>query len=230
MKRLLWHLLLAVCLIPGAACRKTAAKPSAGSEAADSRMMVLETSPYWPAVDLYLVNLDTFRINDGPFTYPGMRQYVTVPSGRRWWFVNISGAFSGSQSGAPLILKAGASYTLFNPIDVGLLIEDDLSLPPDGYARVRVIQGATYGAALDFLIQGGDTLAKGVSFKAVTDFRLVKAGDHTIQVRDSQSPYAFKTSLQTTLQSGKNYTLLGKTMPVADTSRIIVGVDLIENK
>ena len=209
-----------------------AAPPKSTTDSA--RLMILLTSPYLPALDFFLAYTDTFKINKGPLGYPGMRQYVSVPPGIQYFYVYLSGTYAGISVSQPYDLKPGASYTLMNPTthdNFGFqkFMQDDLSLPTDGYARVRVIQGATYGGPLDIFIHGGDTLAKGVSYNGVTTFLPVKAGSYTFDVRDSQSPYVFKTSLQATLEAGKSYTLLGKTVPVADTSRIVVGLDLINN-
>lgn len=235
MKREIYMLMVAAGLLLAVACRKStpAAPPKSTSDSA--RLMILLTSPYLPVLDFFLAYTDTFKINKGPLGYPGMRQYVSVPSGIQYFYVYLSGTYAGIAVSQPYDIKPGASYTLMNPTTLDnfgfgrKFVQDDLSLPPDGYARVRVIQGATYGGPLDIIIHDGDTLARGANYNDVTAFLPVKAGGYTFDVRDSQSPYIFKTSLQATLEAGKNYTLLGKTILVADTSRIVVGMDLIEN-
>lgn len=222
---------LAVLLLLAAACHKSPPAPPSKPAMDSAKVMVLLTSPYLPALDMYLVNRDTFKLNTGPLAYPGVRRYVSVPAGLQWLYIYLAGTYSGMHTLQPYNLLSGGSYTVLNPYDYGSLniVQDDLSAPPEGYARVRVIQGATYGGTLNVIASSGDTLAKRMNYKDVTAFMSIRAGNYTFDVKDGASLYVFRTSLQATLKAGKTYTLLGKTIAVADTSRIVVGLDLINN-
>jgi hypothetical protein len=224
-------IVIAAVILVMVACRKSPATAPSVPPNTSVRIMVLQPSPYEPAVDLFSVSADTFKINTTPVAYPGMRSYMPAPSGIRWLYVRESESFAVFHTG-PVNFKPGASYTIqsaYYPLYPPSPHEDDLSLPPDGYARIRVIQGAIYGRLLDCLARDGDTLAKRLNYLDIADFKPVKAGSYTFDLRDSDTPNTYKTSLQATLEAGKIYTILAKTLPVPDTSRIVVGMDLINN-
>jgi hypothetical protein len=192
--------------------------------------MVILPSPYSPAFDIRTVWADTFQVNKEPLVYPGLLQYASVPSGNRVLFAPLSGTWAVPLNGGGLTtyFRPGASYTYIQQSYT--LTEDDLTLPAAGYAKVRVLQAASYAKRLDCIIHNGDTLVKAAAPWVCTDFVPVKAGDYQLDLLDSDAPHTFKTSLQTRLNAGKIYTLLAVGLPVADTSRVVIGAKLITNK
>jgi len=217
-----WWIVLACCM---AACSKEA-PGTAPQPKATSRLMMVHPSPYAPALDIRSVFTDTFLVNKQPVIYPGLLEYAHVPAGNRWMFVQQSGT-PISSFGVGLYFKPGASYTYV--FQRQLLYEDDLTPPADGYARIRVLNNCSYIRPLDCIIRNGDTLAKAIAYCRLTNFQAVRAGACQLDIQDTDASHAYKTGLQTTLDAGKIYTLMITTVPVADTSRILVGTQLIAN-
>lgn len=222
---------LAVLMTGAAACAKKAPETPPPSRQTSGLMVVL-SSPYSQAFDIRTVWADTFLVNKEPVVYPGLLQYTSVPSGTRALFVQISGTGATSSVGGGTVpiyyFKPGASYTYIQ--QTFTLQEDDLTPPAAGYAKIRVLQAADYARKLDCIIHNGDTLTKAASPWVCTAFVPVKAGDYQLDLLDSDAPHTFKTSLQTSLDAGKTYTLLVIGVPVADTSSVQIGAKLITNK
>ena len=80
--------------------------------------------------------------------------------------------------------RAGASYTAcavgMNAQLQGIVLADDLSMPPAGQARVRVIQAASRAPQARVAIRQGPTLAARVAFAKTTGYTSVAAGQHRI--------------------------------------------------
>jgi len=159
-------------------------------ETADLR--VAHLSPDAPNVDVYVD--DERALADVPFR--AVSDYLAVPAGSRAVEITAAGdpdtvAFSGDVE-----LAADAAYTVaavgelssedskFRP----LVLEDDLSDPGDGTARVRVVHASPDAPAVDVTVAGsGDAIVDGAAFgdAAAVD---VPAGDYTLQVRpDTES-------------------------------------------
>jgi hypothetical protein len=69
----------------------------------------------------------------------------------------------------------------------GQIYTDDLSAPPAGQAKVRVIHAAVGVPAVDVAVRGGPTLFRGVGFPTATSYAAVPAGTYDIQVRAAAS-------------------------------------------
>jgi len=220
---------LAVLLVCAAACSKEAPQ-TAPPLPLTSRLMVILADPYGQAMDFRAVYADTFRINKQPVTYPGLLQYTSVPSGTRWLFAQLSGTSAGSLFPPGYYFKPGVSYTYVWSKQYNARIEDDLTMPAAGYANLRVLQVAGYSRKIDCIIHNGDTLSKGMKYLFPTGFMPVKAGSYQLDLRDSEAPHTYKISLQTRLEAGRIYTLLVTGIPAADTSRVLMGAQLIINK
>ncbi len=101
-------------------------------------------------------------------------------------------------------------------------------------AKVRIVQGANYIKRLNWIIHGGDTLAKGLGFRNaypdITAFMQLPAGVYLFDLCNYDAPYTFQASLQVTLEAGKIYTAYAMNLPTADSVNIKIGMQLITNK
>lgn len=240
-------------VLSGTACKKSGmeALPAPGTPSA--RLMILQPNPYLPtSIDMYSVYMDTARINAEPVAWPGLMQYITAPSGNRWISAMAGGTFTRYYT-YPFYFKPGSSYTIYS-VDMiktsysnYAFVEDDLSDPVPGNAKIRVIQGCPNGnfqgieVPVDWMIHNGDTLAKKIGYRSIydptndryradtTSFRQLKAGDYWFDIKNSNAPYDFRATLQAALKPGGIYTILAAGVMQQDRS-LKMGLTLIQNK
>lgn len=87
------------------------------------------------------------------------------------------------------------------------VLTDDLTPPPPGQARVRLLQGASSAPSVDVAAVDGPVIAEDVAFGEATGYANVPAGTWTIRVTPSGgSPQPVTT--ETTLRAGSVQTLL----------------------
>lgn len=85
------------------------------------------------------------------------------------------------------------------------VLTDDLSLPPHGQSRLRIVQASADQPRLDIALDRGRTMEQNVSFATTTPYSLVDAGSHTIQVTGTGG----KTQqLHVSLRPGAVYSVL----------------------
>jgi hypothetical protein len=84
-------------------------------------------------------------------------------------------------------------------------LEGDLSAPPDGSARVRVLAAAGTAPVLDVGVRGGPALATALRFGAAGEAQTVSAGTATLTVRGSSDGPA---EIPLSLAAGSVVTLL----------------------
>ena len=201
--------------------------------------MLLQPNPYLQPLDLISVYLDTAKLNASPISWPGATSYMNMPSGNRYIFITVAGT-QAAYIDQNYYFKPGSSYTIYNVDYFGYsakgpaLVEDDLSDPVDGYAKIRLIQGADFNHRFDWVIHDGDTLVKGIGYRDqygdTTNFRQVKAGSYVFDLFDYDAPYTYEASLQATLEPGRIYTILSLLRPTADSVLASIGMKLFTNK
>jgi hypothetical protein len=116
--------------------------------------------------------------------------------------------FRMAEPGSPLLrsvtmrAESGKTYTVIDIASSMKVLEDDISLPPDGQARLRVINAGD--AAMD-LVRGGAPVHRGVQANSTTGYVLLAPGSDGLQVvpRGKDS-----TTLEATIEPGGVYTLL----------------------
>jgi Domain of unknown function (DUF4397)/Sortase domain len=190
--------------------------PAAADDVAMLR--VAHLSPDTPAVDVALTPLPPA----GPVTDPGpdlvtglgygaTSDYAEVPAGS--YAVSLRAA--GAPRSAPPVLSAridmpaGGARTvriggLFADLDLQALPED-LSAPPSGTARVRVLSAAAGARSLDVGLDGGSALATDLPFGGAGSAVQVPAGPATVRVDGGPEAVA---ALPVTWTSGSISTLL----------------------
>jgi hypothetical protein len=172
------------------------AMPAAAAEETGS-IRVAHLSPDTPAVDVAVAPL--LPGSDQPLTDPGTDLVTDLSYGSVGDVARVApGAYAvsvraaGSARTVPPVLSArvdvpaGAARTVtLSGRFAGLALHplsDDLSPPPPGSARVRVLAAAGAAPALDVAVRGGSVLATALPFGAAGEPRTVPAGDGTLTV------------------------------------------------
>src|SRR5256885_1071433 len=171
-------------------------------------------SPDTPNVDVYL---STVGGSGAPQVFPGVgygviSKYLSVPQGT--YAVAMRGA--GAPATDPPVLTtnvtvtAGKAYMVAGVgkhADLGLkVIEDDLTPPPSGKAKVRVIQASVGASALDLAIQGGPMIAGNVPFASTTRYFEVQPGRWTLTAKGTSGGPSGNLGVH--LEAGNVYSVL----------------------
>jgi hypothetical protein len=171
-------------------------------------------SPDTPNVDVYL---STVGGSGAPQVFPGVgygvvSKYLSVPTGT--YAVAMRGA--GAPATDPPVLTTnvtvadGKAYMVAGVgkhADLGLkVIEDDLTPPPSGKAKVRVVQASLKAPALDLSIAGGPMIAGNVPFASTTDYFQVQPGRWTLKAQGTAGGPAGDLGVH--LESGDVYSVL----------------------
>ena len=88
-------------------------------------------------------------------------------------------------------LRAGEAYEFFivgsanSPTFVAGRV--NLTPPPVGQGRWRILQGYPDAASVDVVIKDGPTVFSDVSYKDVTDYVVLDAGEYTLQILDHET-------------------------------------------
>jgi hypothetical protein len=170
-------------------------------------------SPDTPDVDVYLstVGGGTPKVFHG-VGYGTVSSYLPVPPGTYAVAMRLSGA---PATDPPVLttdvtVVAGRAYLVAgvgNHANLGLkVIDDDLSPPPAGRAKVRVLQASVRAPVLDLAIQGGPTVASGVAFATTTGYYTVDPGRWTLAVKGTNGGPS--GTLSARLAAGNVYSLL----------------------
>lgn len=122
-------------------------------------------------------------------------------------------------------LEAGSAYTVAG---VGqddevrsILIDDDLSPPPAGEARVRFINADTSSGPVDLALVDGPLLVQDAEFATVTDYGSIPAGAQTIQVVTAEAPDGATMDVDLPAGSVNTLLLLETDSPVGDLSAVL---------
>lgn len=199
-------LALSMAVVGGAAAGAAPAGPS--------YLRLAHLSPDTPTVDVYLASVgDASR----QFTAPGVgygtvSDYRALPADTYTVSMRAAGAPPDSPPviATTLTTDPGAAYTvagtgLYEALGLTVLT-DELSMPPAGQARIRVINAAATAPQVDLAISGGPVIATGVGFAETTGYRSVPVGDWTVEVA---TPGAGKPSrLPVRIDSNAVYTVL----------------------
>jgi hypothetical protein len=168
----------------------SAALPLGTAQAADTGLLRLaHLSPDTPPVDVYVDSVSSPGTGQ---SFPGVgygtvSDYQQVPPGT----YTISMRQAGADPASPPVLsttvqiavaqaRTVAGVGLF--ADLGLeVLEDDLTPPAAGSARIRVVAAAASADRLDVALPGGTTLATGLAFADTSEYVEVPAGATTLE-------------------------------------------------
>lgn len=171
-------------------------------------------SPDTPAVDVYLSS-PSGAITEQRFDgvgYGVVSDYNRLPTGT----YAVAMRTAGSPPASPPVLTTqvtvtdGKAYTVAGVgrfADLGLrVIEDDLSLPPDGKAKIRIIQASVRAPVLSVSTSTGESIASDVPFATTTPYRLVTPGRWTVNLQPAGG--GEPSSVQATCNPGNVYSLI----------------------
>jgi hypothetical protein len=192
--------------LPAAAA---APDPSSGT----GLLRIMHLSPDTPAVDAYVdsVSHPGVGVVLPAVRYGDVSPYQSVPGGT----YTVSARAAGADPASPPVLattvtlEPGGAATIAGVgafADLGFrVLDDDLTLPPAGRSRVRVVNAATTGSPLDLSLGAGSTLASDLAFGDSTDYVDVPGGAGTLTVTGSSGT---PTQLPVELAAGSVYTVL----------------------
>jgi Domain of unknown function (DUF4397) len=205
-----WTRVLAVAAVTAG----TVLVPPPGAGAAENGLLRLaHLSPDTPAVDVYVDPVPDPGDGTALLTVPGVgygtvSDYQDVPEG----VYTVSMRPAGADPATPPVLSttvqvgADSARTVAGVgrfADLGLaVIEDDLTRPPSGQARVRVVAAAATAPTLDASVNGTG-LATGLACAEVGDPTTVPAGAGGLRVTVGGEP----TELPLDLAPGSVYSL-----------------------
>ncbi|MEI4274110.1 DUF4397 domain-containing protein [Klenkia sp. LSe6-5] len=187
---------------------------AAPAGAADAGMLRLaHLSPDTPSVDVYVDSVsspDTGIVLTG-VGYGTVSDYQSVPAGTYTVSMRAAGAAATS---APVLsttvtVAPGTAFTVAGVgtfAQLGLtVLDDDLSAPPAGDARARVVNASQTLSPATVAIAGGSSLSDGLAFPDLTDYVAVPGGTTTLQVSGAEGD---PTDLPVDLADGSSYTVL----------------------
>ncbi|WP_409329836.1 DUF4397 domain-containing protein [Trujillonella humicola] len=164
--------------------------PLSGAQAAgNGQLRLAHLSPDTPPVDVYVDSVSAPGTGQAfpAVGYGTVSDYQQVPPGT----YAISMRQAGADPASPPVLSttvtvgAGDARTVagVGPFaDLGLeVLEDDLTLPPAGSARLRVIAAAATAPQLDVALTGGSVVTA-LTFSDTSDYADVPAGSATLAV------------------------------------------------
>ncbi|AVT33747.1 cell wall protein [Plantactinospora sp. BC1] len=185
----------------------------AGATAPVGYVRLAHLSPDTPAVDVYLGPADgttepqVFRA----VGYGVLSPYLPLPTGP----YAVAMRRAGAPSGDPPVLttgvsvKPGGAYTVAGVgryAELGLkVLDDDLSAPADGRAKVRVVQASVRAPVIDVTVAAGPRIAEAVPFATTTPYQQVEPGRSTLRV---SATGARATTADVSLHNGTVYSLL----------------------
>jgi hypothetical protein len=204
---------LAATMVVALGLSGLAAPPSQAAAEAVGYVRLAHLSPDTPDVDVYLSSVS----GGAPQVFPGvgygtMSTYLSVPTGT----YAVAMRAAGAPASTPPVLTTnvtvadGQAYTVAGVgkhAGLGLrVIDDDLSLPPAGRAKVRIIQASLRAPVLDISISNGPDIADHIAFATTTDYLSVNPGRWTLKAQGAGgSPVS---TLTARLGSGNVYSLI----------------------
>ncbi len=177
-----------------------------------SGLNIIQASPTLELLDVYV---DNTRATTSDFEFGNKIGYLSAYSGNR--------AFNVTKKGSPTSLKSLAyslkpqlGYSLFvantlTNIEL-LMLEDDLTKPATGKARIRFVNLSPDGGNLNLNVGGVATdLATNKAFKEFSAFETVDAtASVTLNIKNATTSAIEATIPSVKLEEGKIYTVYAK--------------------
>lgn len=88
-----------------------------------------------------------------------------------------------------------------------LVLEDDLTPPTSGKAKIRVMNYSFDAGPIDIVIRGGATLATGLRFKEIKNFFEIESGIYTIDIIDSNTKAVIRSKTGVIIDAKSVYSI-----------------------
>ena len=174
-----------------------------------THVRVAHLSPDAPNVDVYVNGKKT--LSNVPFkTVSG---YLTLPAGRYRFEVRPAGAASNSKPviDATAKLGKGKYYTVaatnFLAHISPLVLQDDVSAPATGEAKIRVVHASPDAPAVDVAVKNGPVLISNLVFGTASNTLSVPAKTYDLEVRVAGTETVALPLPGVKLEAGKVYTV-----------------------
>ncbi len=178
-------------------------------------LLLLSATPAHAATGTYLrlghFSMDQARVDAtldgvklGTLDYAQLDDYRRVDQGDHVVELRTAGADPGSPVLRSVLVHAGSgkTYTVIDISSSMKVLEDDVSLPPNGQSRLRVINAGD--AEMD-LLRGSVFVHRNVQASSATGYAVMLPGSDALQITQRGKD---STRLDATLESGAVYTLL----------------------
>jgi hypothetical protein len=190
--------------------------PAAAASGDDGMVRMMHLSPDTPTVDAYIDSVSTpgTQVVLPAVTYGDVSPYQSVPAGT----YTVSARNAGADPASPpalattITVEAGRAVTIagvgaFADLTFAVL-DDDLTLPPAGQARARVVNGAATASPVDLSLAGAAPLATALPFGGHTGYVDVPGGAGTLTVAAPGAPADMPVDLPVDLAAGSVYTVV----------------------
>jgi hypothetical protein len=162
----------------------------ASAAPAQTYLRLAHLSPDTPNVDVTLTSANdpSWSATVTGVGYGAVSDYRSLPAGSYTVAMRPAGAPADSPPVISTVLDAapGAAYTVAGTghyTALGLeVLDDELTMPPAGSARLRVVNGAATAPRVDLAVQDGPQIAQGVAFAGATDYKTVPIGRWNVVV------------------------------------------------
>jgi hypothetical protein len=201
-------------VLVGVGLTALAATP-ASADAAVGYVRLAHLSPDTPNVDVYLDKVGDPSFSEQVFQHVGygvMSKYLPLPIGTYSVAMRKENDPPATQ---PVIttqvtVTAGGAYTVagVGPFaSLGLkVIDDDLSRPTAGQAKVRIIEASIKAPTIDVSLPDGTVVGSNVAFASTTQYQVVAPGTWNLKLQPK--PAGKAATLPCTLKAGSVYSVL----------------------
>jgi uncharacterized protein DUF4397 len=170
--------------------------PAAAGTAGFAEVRAAHFSPTTPGVDVYLSSFSGGSSTQwlSGVRYGGVSPYRRLAAGLYTIAMRPHGAAKTTKPMLSWTLdaKSGGAYTVAGvgagSSVRGVVISDNLSTPPKGTGRVRVIQASSRAPIVTVTALSGPVIARRARFATTTGYASVKAGTWRLQVQSDQPP------------------------------------------
>jgi hypothetical protein len=215
MKKINWKTAGAAILVSSLTVVLSGALPasaSASAKADSSYLRLAHLSPDTPRVDVYLsaFGRPNFKQEVKGVGYGDVSEYQTIQPGEYTIAMRPAGAAPETKPVISTTLSAGKgrAYTVAGLgafADLALrVLNDEISLPPAGQSRMRVVNAAPHIGDLSIKREGTAVIER-AAFGNASSYVFVPAGRTTLTVAPAE---AKATNLPITLEAGGVYTVL----------------------
>jgi hypothetical protein len=202
-------------------CAEVLALEGAGSDAC---IRMVHAAPDAPPVDIYLNDAQVAQALE----FGTATEYAPVPSGgdRGVRVVAAGTPVEEAIIDAGLDFDPGQAYVMVVTgagDDLELTIAGtDLRPLAAGQSRVRVIHASPDAGAVDIGLEGSEeNLFEGVDFRDATDYIVLDAGDHPLEVRPGGEDMTVALQMDATLEEGVTYDLIAVGRPDDQTLNLL---------